>query len=97
MDNNIKSRIKEIENKLESLEQKHSDEIVTKKSKLGAEKVLAELVAGIAFGLFLGFYLDDYFNTKPLFILSLIILGLAGSFYNIYKEAVKEDINKENK
>lgn len=59
------------------------------KDKFRAEYIISELIAGIVFGIVLGMFLDDYFSTAPIFLLSLIILGLAGSFYNIYKDACK--------
>lgn len=61
----------------------------SRKDAITGERVIAELIAGILFGLFVGFFLDDYFDTRPLFLLIFIILGLAGSFYNIYKDTVK--------
>lgn len=95
VEDDFQSRLKDLDGKIESLKGSNTKKLITKQSGLGGEKVFAELIAGILFGLFVGFWLDDYFDTKPLFILLLIILGLAASFYNIYKEAVKEDINEE--
>lgn len=85
---------KDLKDKIASLDaeiEKHLKEDKKKApSGLTGEKALAELVAGLLFGLFFGFLLDDYFDMHPFFIITLIILGLAGSIYNIYKEAVKE-------
>lgn len=41
-----------------------------------AMRIGADLVAGVAVGMTLGWYLDDYLNTKPLFM----FLGLAVGF-----------------
>lgn len=48
-------------------------------------RICIELVAGITVGSILGVYIDRYFDTAPLFLIILIILGLAGSMFNIYK------------
>jgi ATP synthase protein I len=84
---------KEIHNlssKISKLKSEHPDLAppaakIKKSDNVKGEHVLAELVAGLLFGLFLGYAIDSYFDTKPLFMIILIILGLAGSFYNIYK------------
>ncbi len=47
------------------------------------------MVVPIIGGLWLGNYLDEKFNTSPLFLLSLIAVGAISSFYNLYKFAVK--------
>lgn len=48
--------------------------------------VIAELVAGIAVGGFLGYHLDKYFNTRVVFTFVLVVLGFVSSLYNIYKK-----------
>ena len=48
--------------------------------------VITELIAGIAVGGFLGYHLDQYFNTKVVFMFVLVILGLVSSLYNIYNK-----------
>jgi len=92
-DKEVGDNLKNLESKINDFKQKNVEKKPSN-SGMSAEKTLAELVAGLLFGLFLGFFLDDYFDTRPLFLITLIILGLAGSFYNIYKEAVK-DSNEE--
>lgn len=52
----------------------------------GAWVVASELIGGVTIGGLLGYYLDDYFHTKPLFLLILLILGLISSLYTIYKK-----------
>jgi len=48
----------------------------------------------IAGGYFLGNYLDKKLNTAPWFMLSLIILGVAGSFIEFFK--VIKKLSREN-
>jgi F0F1-type ATP synthase assembly protein I len=72
-------------------------EVKRKNSRLTAERIIFELFGGILFGVFAGFLVDDYFNSTPIFLLIFLILGLAGSFYNIYKISLSEsnDSNKD--
>ncbi len=86
MEKNLKEKIDNLDKEIENFS---TSKTKTKNEALKAERVLAELIAGLIFGIFIGFHLDDYFNTKPLFLIVLIILGLAGSFYNIYKQVSK--------
>ena len=48
----------------------------------------------IAGGYFLGNYLDKKLNTAPWFMLSFIILGIAGSFIEFFKLIKK--LSREN-
>ncbi|MDX1949391.1 MAG: AtpZ/AtpI family protein [Rickettsiales bacterium] len=86
MEKNLKEKI---ENLNKDLEKFSAPKTKQNNEALRAERVLAELVAGLIFGVFVGYQLDKYFETKPLFLIILIILGLAGSFYNIYKQVSK--------
>lgn len=48
----------------------------------------------IAGGYFLGSYLDKKLNTAPWFMLSFILLGIAGSFIEFFKLIKK--LSREN-
>lgn len=61
-----------------------------------------ELLAGIVVGLGLGYALDGWLGTKPLFMIILMLLGLGGGFMNVIRvsknvekklEAAKKDNN----
>ncbi len=43
------------------------------------------IITPLFIGVFLGLFLDNIFKTKPLFILSFLVLGTIASFYNIWK------------
>lgn len=81
--NSLKERIKNFK--------KRNNPEIKERPGLTAEKVLGEIIGGLIFGFLFGFLIDNYFDTKPIFLLILVILGLAGSIYNIYKEAEKEN------
>ena len=41
--------------------------------------------APLLLGVFLGLLIDNFFKTKPLFIIIFIIIGTIGTFYNLFK------------
>ena len=45
----------------------------------------AYLITPILLGVFIGYNLDIYLNSKPIFILLFILLGTYSSFYNLFK------------
>lgn len=48
-----------------------------------ASKVIAELIAGISAGALIGYFVDKYFSTWPLFLVICFICGMIASFVNI--------------
>ena len=52
-------------------------------------RVLTEFVAAAVVGALLGWQLDKWFGTSPLFLLVLVLLGTAAGFWNVYRIAVK--------
>lgn len=85
MSKEFHNKISELEQNLDKLKNKEPEISQAKKDKMVGERVFAEIVGGVLFGVVFGLMLDDYFNTTPIFLLTLLILGLAGSVYNIYK------------
>lgn len=47
------------------------------------------MVATTFIGLTIGIYLDKFFNTKPVFTIIFLLLGIAAGFKNIYEMAKK--------
>lgn len=43
------------------------------------------LITPLLVGVFFGFWLDNVFRTKPIFLLSFFSLGVIGAFYNLWK------------
>ncbi len=77
----------EFDKKLSEYKQKHLPLKLRKdKSSDAGIFVVAELLAGIGIGGFLGYQLDQYLNTKMLFLLILVVIGLISAFYNIYNK-----------
>ena len=50
-----------------------------------AGRVATELVAGITVGTFLGWLIDRWLETTPVFMLILFFLGAAGGLMNIWR------------
>lgn len=50
-----------------------------------AGQVTLLLVAPVVGSLVLGFWLDNYFHTSPIFIIGGVFLGFAGSIFNVFR------------
>ena len=57
-----------------------------KNEQLG-NRVLSYLIGGLAGGALIGWILDRLFGTSPLLLISLMLLGVVGGFWNIIKLA----------
>ena len=89
----LETRLKIAKSKLKI---KHSKTDTKKGAFLGnAFKLGTELVAAVAVGSIIGFILDNWFGTKPLFIILFFLFGSAAGIYNVIKTAKKMQENKE--
>ena len=52
-------------------------------------RVLTEFVAGVAVGTLIGWQLDVWFKTSPVFLIVFLTLGTAAGFWNVYRIAAK--------
>jgi len=59
-------------------------------------RVGTEIVASTMIGLTVGFFLDRWFDTRPLFLIIFAILGLAAGFLSLYQLLVI-DMRKSHK
>ncbi len=50
-------------------------------------KVVVEIVAAMAVGLGIGILVDNYFETRPLFIIIFFLLGSAAGILNVFRVA----------
>lgn len=79
----------------ERIRQAQADEAVrTGRADKGADRnqqlgnrVLSYLIGGLAGGALIGWVLDRLFGTSPLLLISLMLLGAVGGFWNIIKLA----------
>jgi ATP synthase protein I len=61
-----------------------------------AWKICIELLAGIALGCFIGYYLDIWLHTKPFLFIFCFFLGAAGSGLNIFRMVQRDFKNNSN-
>ena len=61
-----------------------------------AMKISTELVACVGVGTTIGFILDDWFDTKPLLIISFFFIGAAAGIINVFKSAKKMNEKLKN-
>ena len=50
-------------------------------------KVVVEIVAAMAVGLGIGIFIDNYFETRPIFIIVFFLLGSAAGILNVFRVA----------
>tara|TARA_B100001059_G_scaffold233885_1_gene275001 strand:- start:667 stop:951 length:285 start_codon:yes stop_codon:yes gene_type:complete len=82
---NFKTRLKIAKSKLKS---SLNPEEQQKSSFMGnAFKLGTELVASVVVGTIIGFILDNWFDTKPWFIIIFFFLGSAAGMLNVIKAA----------
>ena len=81
----FKTRLKIAKSKIEKQVQSDNEK---KGSFMGnAFKLGTELVAAVAVGTIIGFILDNWFDTKPWFIIIFFFLGAAAGMLNVIRTA----------
>ena len=87
-------KIKEITTRLEIAKKNINNNQKNNKSSNAASlgkalKISTELVAAVVVGSTIGFLLDNWFDTKPLFTICFFIMGVAAGILNVFKSAKK--------
>ncbi len=83
----VKTRIDKMSPKTEKALQKDAP-IATKRQSIGrALRLGTDLVAGVAVGGLIGFWLDRWFDSKPLWFIVFFLLGTAAGFLNVFRTA----------
>lgn len=79
--NNIRKKIKSF--KEENL---IKNNITNKQNNFSfAYKISVDLVASVVVGCLIGLGIDYLFNSKPIFFLIFLFLGIAAGFWNMYR------------
>jgi ATP synthase protein I len=52
-----------------------------------AFRIGTELVAAVFVATFIGYYLDKWLGTKPIFIIILFMVGVAAGIFNVVRSA----------
>ena len=50
-------------------------------------KLVVEIVAAMAIGIIIGLFLDDYFDTRPIFTIIFFLLGSSAGILNVFRVA----------
>jgi len=58
-----------------------------------AFKISTELVAAVFVAIFIGWYLDKWLGTKPIFLIILLLVGIAAGIFNVVRST--KMINKD--
>ena len=56
-----------------------------------------QMAGSIIIGAFIGYFLDKWLNTSPLFIIIFLFLGIAAAFLEVYKSASKSQGDNSTK
>ena len=79
--NSLKKKIQEAKEKIE-------EPVVEAPKPLGKiMKVVVEIVAAMSVGLGIGILIDNYFDTRPFFIIVFFLLGSAAGIMNVFRVA----------
>lgn len=90
-DNEGDNRLKDIERRINAMQQEKQKGDQPSRSALpkgmGAimGRVATELVAGVIVGAFIGWVLDNWLGTSPLFLLVLFFLGAIAGMLNVWR------------
>ena len=87
----MKKKLKEFNKRLENLKKLNSKVKNQKKNKgFGVYlKSGVELVSAIIVALLIGLFLDNYFQSKPIFLFIFLILGFAAGIMNVFRSVKK--------
>ncbi len=62
----------------------------------GTVRAGAEFISPMLGGLLLGYFLDKWLDTAPIFIISLFLLGVAGGFISIFRASMDNTAKTED-
>ena len=85
-----KNRLIELKKKIEEAKLKNQDQGLNKiqPSPIGkAMKLAVEIVAALAIGITIGLLMDNFFDTRPLFIIIFFLLGSCAGILNVFRVA----------
>lgn len=89
---NDDERLDALDSKLDSLQAAEKAEEAKIASKFAKNENMGdgmragfELVVTTCVGGFIGLQLDKYFETKPLFLITFLMLGIGAGFWSIYR------------
>ena len=85
-----KNRLNELKKKIEEAKLKNQDKGLNniQPSPIAkAMKLAVEIVAALAIGITIGLLMDNFFDTRPLFIIIFFLLGSCAGILNVFRVA----------
>ena len=80
--------IRNLQEKIQAAKKSSSPDSLNTPKPIGKiMKVVVEIVAAMAVGLGIGILADNYFETRPLFIIIFFLLGSAAGILNVFRVA----------
>ncbi len=92
--NDLDDSLNNLSKKLDNIKAEKVNEDYNKKNKkftsfAHAFKIVSELFANILVGGSIGWTIDYFFNTKPIFLILFLIIGFISGIYTSYKSSKK--------
>jgi ATP synthase protein I len=89
------SEFDDLKSKIELIKKKYKkDKIKKNNNSIGsAFKISTELVAAVFVAIFIGWYIDKWLGTKPIFLIILLLVGIVAGIFNVVRSA--KMINKD--
>ena len=81
----IKSELNAHKTIQDAVDKKHADKQNDSESMNVGLRAGAELITSIAAGGLIGYALDNWLSTKPLFLIAMLILGVITGFVNVWR------------
>ena len=82
---NLEAKIAQFKSGKSSVEAKQSDKLKDAENMNNGIRAGAELVTTIGAGALIGYGLDSWLETKPLFLIIFLLAGVCAGFFNIYR------------
>ena len=89
------SEFDDLKSKIELIKKKYKKNKIQKKNNSigSAFKISTELVAAVFVAIFIGWYIDKWLGTKPIFLIILLLVGIVAGIFNVVRSA--KMINKD--
>lgn len=81
----LKSELSARKNTQEIADKKHADKQSDSESMNVGLRAGAELITSIAAGGLIGYGLDQWLSTKPIFLIAMLVLGVITGFVNVWR------------
>ncbi|MGB1360759.1 MAG: AtpZ/AtpI family protein [Alphaproteobacteria bacterium] len=95
-DDDLKS-LNDLNDKINAIKSKNveKEKVSTKGVGVGM-KIATDMLSGLLVGVFIGYQLDTYFQTKPLWLIVFLIIGLGAGIRNVMKTAKRLEDERKN-